>query len=213
MAYVRDVMDSCGVPRLEISTAPLFRRPPPGYAPGHGDLQLTVEGNHSSSRDCILEVLPADLASFLDVDEELLNQHMAYITGSQNKFSERGLQQNYSDRWGMKGGLNWIGRSIGAGSRGVNLRNLPSKMYWACMLLMVTSSLFSLLLLSQSAAWMPFTRAPAPMDTEVMHRTPELDAALAALTTSDAFNTALFPSKDNSGLLSSDNNPNQKPGR
>jgi hypothetical protein len=80
---IRDALDSQGIPILDISTVVPFRQCPESYTYGSKSLRLCVEGRDAGEIEFrVLETLPINITSFLDLNPGQLNRHLAHIIHS-----------------------------------------------------------------------------------------------------------------------------------
>ncbi|KAF2503052.1 hypothetical protein BU16DRAFT_27927 [Lophium mytilinum] len=80
---IRQALESQSVPILDIATVVPFRQCPESYVYGSKSLRLCVEGRGPGEIEFrVLETLPINITSFLDINPDQLNRHLAYLLQS-----------------------------------------------------------------------------------------------------------------------------------
>ncbi|KAF2817212.1 uncharacterized protein BDZ99DRAFT_456968 [Mytilinidion resinicola] len=80
---IRKALESQSIPILDIATVVPFRQCPESYIYGSKSLRLCVEGRGPGEIEFrVLETLPINITSFLDINPDQLNRHLAYLLRS-----------------------------------------------------------------------------------------------------------------------------------
>ncbi|OCK82564.1 hypothetical protein K432DRAFT_380309 [Lepidopterella palustris CBS 459.81] len=84
---IRTALTSQSIPLLDIAMVVPFENCPPSYTSTSKSLHFCVEGRSTEDLDYqLLETLPVNLSSFMDIDPRQLNRHLACITRTHSQY-------------------------------------------------------------------------------------------------------------------------------
>ncbi len=177
-AHVSQAMDTLSVPKWNISAAPLYHERPSGFTPTEWDLQLRVDASGTAGVTEVLDVLPVDVANFLDINADQLNRHLACLTEVRKAQWGFELSTHFASSFRQRF-RSWVARPSSETYKTLkHLITSPRSRFFAVLLLITT--LLVCLIPRHLMVDLPHTE----VTTEEAQYNGSLDVALAALVNS-----------------------------